>query len=162
MKKVISTWTTISSTSHEPGEVSVVEQAILSGEIEWEPMSQGVLAERIRAGGAGLGPFYSPVGVGTVLERGKEKREFGGREYLLEQPLRADFAFVRAFKADRMGNLVYRGTGRSFNPVIATAADVTIVETDEIVEPGQLDYETVVTPFVFVDRIVKISEGGWR
>ena len=144
------------------GEVCAAEEAMKQGELEWEPVPQGILAERIRAGGAGLGGFYSPVGVGTIIEEGKEKKVINGREYLLEMPIRGDFALVRAYKADKIGNLIYRGAARSFNPLIAMAADVVIAEVEEIVETGEIDPEHVVTPGVYVDRIVKIPEGGWE
>jgi len=126
------------------------------GKIELEIVPQGTLVERIRAGGAGIGGFYTRVGVGTVLEQGKEKRIIDGKEYLLELPLRADYAFIRAHKADTMGNLVYRGTSRAFNPVMATAADITIAEVEQLVQPGELDPDCIHTPCVYVDRIVLI------
>jgi 3-oxoadipate CoA-transferase alpha subunit len=129
-------------------------------DIEIEIMSHGTLAERIRAGGSGIGGFYSPVGIGTILEEGKEKRVIDGKEYIFEKPLRADFSFIRAYKADRRGNLVYRGSGRGANPYMAMAADVTIAEVDEICEVGELDPEVIVTPCIFVDRIVKIPDGA--
>ncbi len=144
------------------GEYSALEQAALSGEVEVEMIPLGVYAHRLRAGGSGVGAFYSPVGVGTVYERGKEKRVINGREYLLEYPIRADFGFVRAYKADKMGNLIYRGTARCFNPLIAKACDITIAEVDEIVEVGELDTEQIVTPEIYVDRIVEIPEGGLK
>ncbi|MFC1990466.1 CoA transferase subunit A [Chloroflexota bacterium] len=161
--KVISSWAiNASRAAKEYGEVCAVEQAINRGEVEWEPVPQGILAERIRAGAAGLGGFYSPVGVGTMVEEGKEKKIINGREYLLEMPIRGDFAFVRAYKADTSGNLIYRGTARSFNPLLAMAADVVIAEVEDIVEAGEIDPDHVITPGVFVDRIVKIPEGGWK
>ena len=126
-----------------------------AGEVEVEVVPQGTMVERIRAAGAGIGGFYTPTGVGTVVEQGKERRAIDGRTYLLELPLRADFAFVRAQRADPLGNLVYRMTARNFNPVMATAADVTIAEVEEIVEAGELDPEAIVTPGVYVDRIVQ-------
>jgi 3-oxoacid CoA-transferase len=125
------------------------------GEVEFEMVPQGTLVERVRAGGAGIPAFFTPTGVGTVVEEGKEKRVFNGREYLLETALRADFAFIRAHKADTCGNLVYRRTARNFNPLFATAANVTVVEVDEIVEPGTLDPEAVATPGIFVHRLVQ-------
>ena len=137
------------------GMVNAFEQQYLKGEVELELVPQGTLAERIRTGGAGNAGFYTPTGVGTIIEEGKEKRTFDGKEYLLELPLRADFAFVKAHKADRIGNLTYRMAARNFNPVMATAAKVTIAEVDEIVEVGKLDPETIITPSIFVDRIVK-------
>lgn len=135
------------------------EEQYLRGEIELELVPQGTLAERIRAGGAGIGGFYTPTGVGTEIEEGKEKRVINGRGYILELPLKADFAFIRAHKADRMGNLVYRKAGRSFNPLVAAAAKVTIVEVDEpILEVGELDPEVIVTPGIYVDRLVHLPE----
>jgi len=125
---------------------TALERAIRSGEVEVELVPQGTLAERIRAGGAGLGGFYTPVGMDTILAEGKERRVIDGKEYLFELPLRADFGFVRALKADTLGNLIYKGTSRSFNPLIAMAADVTIAEVDDIVETGELDPECIVTP----------------
>ena len=113
------------------------------------------MAERIRAGGAGIGGFYTPTGIGTVVAEGKEERIIDGVRYLLEMPLKADFAFIKAYKADTMGNLVYRMSTRNFNPIMATAARVTIVDVEEIVEPGELDPEAIVTPGIFVNRIVK-------
>src|SRR5438034_7675102 len=116
-------------------------------------MRQGTFVERIRAGGAGIAAFYTPTGVGTVAAEGKEAREFDGRAYLLEHALRADFAFVKAWKGDRWGNLVYRKTARNFNPVMATAARVTIAEVEQLVEPGAIDPDHVVTPGIFVRYI---------
>ena len=113
---------------------------------------QGTLAERIRAGGAGIPAFYTPTGVGTVVAEGKETREFGGRQYLMEQALTADFALVKAWKGDRLGNLVYRKTARNFNPMMATAARITIAEVEELVEPGELDPDAIVTPGIYVRR----------
>lgn len=132
-----------------------LSEQISRGEVEFELVPQGTLVERVRAGGAGIPAFFTPTGVGTVIEDGKEKRVFGGQEYLLERALRTDFAFIRAHKADTWGNLVYRRTARNFNPVFATAADVVIAEVDEIVEPGELDPEMVVTPGIYVHRLVK-------
>ncbi|MFC1940450.1 CoA transferase subunit A [Chloroflexota bacterium] len=163
VSKVISSWAiNTPRAARQYGEVSAGEQAINRDEVKWEPVPQGILAERIRAGAAGLGGFYSPVGVGTMVEEGKEKRNINGKEYLLEMPIRGHFAFVRAYKADTFGNLIYRGTARSFNPLLAMAADVVIAEVDDIVEPGEIDPNHVITPGVFVDRIVKIPEGGWK
>lgn len=144
------------------GEYSALENAALSGEVEVEMIPLGVYAHRLRAGGSGVGAFYSPVGVGTVHEQSKEKRVINGREYLLEYPIRADFGFVRAYKADQAGNLVYRGTSRCFNPLIAKACNVTIAEVDEIVDVGELAAEQIITPGIYVDRIVQIPEGGLR
>jgi len=127
------------------------------GRVEIEMVPQGTLAERIRAGAGGLGGFYTPTGVGTPVEAGKEKKAIGGREYLLELPLTADFALIKAYKADTLGNLVYRGTARCFNPVMAMAAKTTIVEVESLVRPGELDPESVVTPHLFVRRIVEVK-----
>ncbi|MBN1176434.1 MAG: CoA transferase subunit A [Dehalococcoidales bacterium] len=134
---------------------SPLEKAFNEGKIEIEMVPQGTLAERIRCGAGNLGGFYTPVGVGTTVEAGKEKKVIDGREYILEMPLTADFALIKAHKADELGNLVYRQTARCFNPVMAMAAKVTIVEVDEIVPVGQLDPEVIVTPHVYVDRIVE-------
>jgi 3-oxoacid CoA-transferase A subunit len=136
----------------------VFERQYLAGEVELEYVPQGTLAERIRAGGAGLGGFYTPTGIGTLIEEGKEKKVIDGKEMLLEYALRADYALIKAFRADTMGNLTYRGIMRSFNAVMATAAKVTIVEVEQIVEPGELDPEVVVTPGIFIDRIVEIPK----
>ena len=153
VKKVIASFP-VSTSSSKP---SVAEKQILSGEVELEVVPQGTLAERIRCGAAGIPAFYTPTGVGTVVEAGKETRYFNDRLYLLEHALSADYALVRAYKADRMGNLIYRGTQRQFNPIMAAAAVVTIAEVDEIVEAGELDPEAVITPGIFVNRIVRSS-----
>jgi len=137
------------------GENKVLEQKVISKEIEVELNPQGTLAERVRAGGAGIAAFFTPTGVGTPVAEGKEVREFNGRKYLMEQGLRGDVAFVKAYKADKHGNLVYNKTARNFNPVMATAADFVIAEVEEIVEPGELDPESIVTPSVFVDMVIK-------
>jgi len=134
------------------------EKAILAGEVGVEWVPQGTLAERIRAGGFGIGGFYTPTGVGTLVEEGKEKRIINGKEYLLELPLRGDYALIKAYKADKYGNLVYRGNTRSFNAVMAPAAKVTIAEVDEIVEVGELEAEAIDTPEVFVHRVVKVAK----
>jgi 3-oxoadipate CoA-transferase alpha subunit len=131
-----------------------------SHRIQLELVPQGTLAERMRAAGAGIGPFYCPTGAGTVLAEGKETREIDGRRYVLEYPLRGDVALVGADRADRMGNLVYRKTARNFGPVMATAATTTIAQVQEVVEAGQLDPEAIVTPSIFVDRVVEV--GGRR
>jgi 3-oxoadipate CoA-transferase, alpha subunit len=138
---------------------SAFEKQYLAHEVELEFVPQGTLAERIRAGGAGLGAFYTPTGVGTLIDEGKEKRIIDGREMLLEFALRADYALIKSFRADTMGNLVYRGIMRSFNAIMAMAAKVTIVEVDEVVDAGAMDPESVVTPGIFIDRIVA-SGGG--
>ena len=128
--------------------------------LEVEFTSHGTLASRLYAGAAGLGGIYNPVGAGTILEEGKEKRVIDGKEYILEMPIRPDYAFIRGHKADKLGNLIYRGVFRENHPVMAMAAKVTIAEVDEIVEVGEIDPEHVVTPGIFVDRIVKVPEGG--
>ncbi|QKJ20778.1 3-oxoacid CoA-transferase subunit A [Microbacterium hominis] len=132
-----------------------------AGEIELEIVPQGNLAERIRAAGAGIGAFFSPTGVGTLLADGKEARRIDGRDYVLEYPIRADVALISARAADRWGNVVYRETARNFGPVMAAAARRTIVQVDEIVELGSLDPESVVTPGIFVDRVVAVGERAW-
>jgi 3-oxoacid CoA-transferase subunit A len=136
------------------GENKLLEQLVHSGHFNLTLIPQGTLAERIRAGGAGIPAFYTPAGVGTVVAEGKEVREFNGRPYLLEKALTADFALVKAWKADRLGNLVYRKTSRNFNPVMATAARVTIAEVEELVEPGEIDPDHVATPGIYVQRVV--------
>lgn len=135
---------------------SPIETLYNEGKVEIEMVPQGTLAERIRCGAGGLGGFYTPVGVGTVVEKGKEKKVIGGKEYILELPLTADFALIKAHQADTLGNLVYRRTARCFNPVMVTAAKVTIVEVDKLVPVGQLDPEVIVTPHVYVNRIVEV------
>jgi 3-oxoadipate CoA-transferase alpha subunit len=132
----------------------VFDELYRAGRIELEVVPQGNLAERLRAAGAGIGAFYTPTGVGTPLAAGKETRVINGREYLLEFPIHGDLALVRAHRADAMGNLVYRKTARNFGPIMAAAADVTAVEVDEVVPAGHLDPEAVVTPAIYVDRVV--------
>ncbi|MDZ7643256.1 MAG: 3-oxoacid CoA-transferase subunit A [Woeseiaceae bacterium] len=136
---------------------STVFQSLYSaGKIELELVPQGTLAERIRAGGAGIPAFYTPTAVGTRLAEGKESRVFGGREYLLESGIRADYALIKCHRADRLGNLVYNKTARNFSPLMAAAADTTVVQAGSFVEAGAIDPETIVTQGVFVDRIVEI------
>jgi 3-oxoacid CoA-transferase subunit A len=144
VKKMISTYV---------GENKLFEQLVLSGEMQVELNPQGTLAERLRAGGAGIPAFYTPTGYGTMVAEGKETREFDGRKYVLERALRGNFAFIKAWKGDRWGNLVYRKTARNFNPMMATAADYVIAEVEHLVEPGQLDPDQVHTPGIFVDAI---------
>lgn len=132
-----------------------------AGEIELEIVPQGNLAERIRAAGAGIGAFFSPTGVGTQLAEGKEERTIDGRRYVLEYPITADVALISARAADRWGNLVYRETARNFGPIMATAATCSVVQVDEIVPLGSLDPETVVTPGLFVDRVVAVGRRAW-
>jgi 3-oxoacid CoA-transferase subunit A len=146
IKKMIATYV---------GENREFERQFLSGEIEVELVPQGTFSERIRAGGAGIGGFFTPTGYGTLVAEGKETRTIDGKAYVLEKPLRADFAFVKAWKGDRVGNLVYRRTARNFNPVMATAARVTIAEVEYLVEPGALDPDHVVTPGIFVKYILQ-------
>ena len=134
---------------------SSFELAYRRGEVELELVPQGTLAERLRAGGAGIAAFYTPTGAGTLIAEGKESRVIDGKEYILEEALRADFCLIRGYKADTLGNVVYKGTSRNFNAVMAPAARVTVVEVDEIVAPGELDPELIVTPGVYVDRIVR-------
>jgi len=135
------------------GENKLLEDLALRGEVELQLIPQGTFSERMRAGGAGIAGFYTPTGVGTMVAEGKEVREFDGRPYLLERGLTADYAFVKAWKGDRWGNLVYRRTARNFNPVMATAARVTIAEVEELLQLGELDPNCVVTPGVYVKRI---------
>jgi len=136
------------------GENRLLEKLVIARELQLTLIPQGTLAERIRAGGAGIPAFYVPAGVGTVVAEGKEVREFNGKPYLMERALYADVALIKAWKADRHGNLVYNKTARNFNPAMATAADLTIVEVEELVEPGELDPDEVVTPGIYVDRVV--------
>jgi 3-oxoacid CoA-transferase subunit A len=137
------------------GENKEFERQFLGGELDVELVPQGTFAERIRAAGAGIGAFFTPTGYGTLATEGKETRVIDGRHCVLETPIRADFAFVRARKGDRVGNLLYRRTARNFNPVMATAARVTIAEVEELVEPGQIDPDHVVTPGIFVRYVVQ-------
>jgi 3-oxoadipate CoA-transferase alpha subunit len=132
------------------------ERLYKEGKIELEYVPQGTLAERIRAGGAGIGGFYTPTGVGTAIEKGKERRLIEGQEMVLEFALKADFALIRAYRADASGNLIYRGIMRSFNAIMPQAAKIAIVEVEEIVDVDQLDPEVIVTPGIFIDRIVHI------
>ncbi len=136
-----------------PGQNRACQQQVLDGKIEIQLVPQGTLVERVRAGGAGIPAFYTPTGVGTVVEEGKEVREFRGRKCLMEHALRGDFAFIKAWKGDRWGNLVYRKTARNFNPVFATAADYVIAEVEELVELGELAPDGIHTPGIFVHAI---------
>ena len=144
VKKMIATYV---------GENKLFEKLVLSGELEVELNPQGTLAERLRAGGAGIPAFYTPTGYGTMIAEGKEVREFNGRKCVMERGLRGDFAFIKAWKGDRWGNLVYRRTARNFNPMMATAADCVIAEVEELVEVGKLDPDHVHTPGIFVNAI---------
>ncbi len=154
VKKVIASF----PFSTSPSRPSPAEKQILAGEVELEIVPQGTLAERIRCGAAGIPAFYTPTGYDTVIAKGKDVKWFNGKPCLLEQAIKADYAFVRAFKADKMGNLIFRGSQRQFNPIMAMNARITIVEVDEIVETGEIDPEVVVTPGIFVKRIVKVKE----
>jgi 3-oxoacid CoA-transferase subunit A len=135
------------------GENAEFERQLLTGELEVDLIPQGTLAERVRAGGAGIPAFYTPAGYGTEIADGKEIREFDGKYYLLEHWLRADFSLVKAWKGDTMGNLIYKGTARNFNPMMAMAGKVTIAEVEELVQPGELDPNSIHTPGIFVQRI---------
>jgi 3-oxoacid CoA-transferase subunit A len=135
------------------GENKLFEEMVLAGKLELELIPQGTLAERIRAGGAGIPAFYTPTGVGTVVAEGKETHEFDGRMYVMERCLKADFSLIKAWKGDRWGNLVYRKTAQNFNPMIASAGRVTIAEVEELVEPGQIPPEQIHTPSIYVQRI---------
>ena len=146
VRKMISTYV---------GENKEFERQFLTGELEVELVPQGTFAERIRAAGAGIGGFFTPTAYGTIVAEGKETRVIDGKPYVLEAPLGADFAFVRAWTGDRLGNLVYRRTARNFNPVMATAARVTIAEVEHLVEPGRIDPDHVVTPGIFVKHIIQ-------
>jgi 3-oxoacid CoA-transferase subunit A len=145
VRKMISTYV---------GENKEFERQFLAGELEVDLVPQGTFSERIRAGGAGIGGFFTPTGYGTLAAEGKETRIIEGRAYVLEQPLTADFAFVRAWKGDSAGNLVYRRTARNFNPVMATAGRTTIAEVEQLVEPGEIDPDHVVTPGIYVKHVV--------
>jgi 3-oxoacid CoA-transferase subunit A len=144
VKKMISTYV---------GENKLFERLVLEGQLEVELNPQGTLAERLRAGGAGIPAFYTPTGYGTMVAEGKETREFNGRPCVLEKALRGDFAFIKAWKGDRWGNLVYRKTARNFNPMMATAADFVVAEVEYLVEVGQLDPDCIHTPGIFVDAV---------
>jgi len=144
------------------GENATFAQQFLAGELEIEFNPQGTLAERIRAGGAGIPAFFTATGAGTTIAEGKETRVFDGRAYVMERGLRGDLAVIHAWKADPEGNLIYRKTARNFNPVMATATDMTVVEVEELVEAGQLDPDRIVTPGIFVNRIVRLANPDKR
>src|SRR5437764_1496185 len=139
------------------GENKLLEEMVLGNRLDLTLVPQGTLAERLRAGGAGIPAFYTPTGVGTIVAEGKETREFDGRKYVMERALKADFALIKAWKGDKWGNLIYRKTARNFNPMMATAAKVTIAEVEELVEVGTLDPDKIMTPSVYVKRIFKGS-----
>ena len=136
------------------GENKLLETLVIAGKLDLKLMPQGTLAECIRAGGAGIPAFFTPAGAGTIVAEGKESREFDGKLYIMERALTADFALVKAWKGDRLGNLIYRKTSRNFNPMMATAAKITIAEVEHLVEPGEIDPDHVITPGIFVQRIV--------
>jgi len=146
VKKMIATYV---------GENKEFERQYLTGELDVELVPQGTFSERIRAGGAGIGGFFTPTAYGTIVAEGKETRVIDGKAYVLERPLTADFAFVCAWKGDRLGNLVYRRTARNFNPVMATAGRVTIAEVEQLVEPGEIDPDHVVTPGIYVKHVLQ-------
>jgi len=146
VKKMISTYV---------GENKLFEQLVLSGELQVELNPQGTLAERLRAGGAGIPAFYTPTGYGTMVAEGKQTRDFDGRQYVLERAIRGDFAFIKAWRGDRWGNLIYRKTARNFNPMMATAADYVIAEVEELAELGALDPDQVHTPGLYINAIFK-------
>ena len=146
--------------STHPSRRTPLEELNEAGEIEAQITPQGTLAERIRAGGAGIPAFFTPAGVGTEVAEGKEHREFGGRTYVLEEAIVADYALIRCWKADTFGNLVFRRSQRNFNPIMAMAADCTLVEAEEVVEVGELDPDLIHTPGIFVQRVVSIPEAG--
>ena len=152
VKKVIASF----PVSPSPSRPTAFERAYREGNADLEVVPQGTLAERIRAGGAGIPAFYTPTGAGTLIAEGKEVRTFDGREHLLETALKADFALLRAHRSDALGNTQYRGTSRNFNGVMATAAEVVVMEVDEIVELGEIDPGAVHTPGIYVNRIVKV------
>ncbi len=153
--RLISSFPVVPSSFIEEGQTLYSRTQIEAGKVEVELVPQGTLIERIRSGGAGVPAFFTPTGVGTQVAEGKEVREFDGKPYLMEHALRTDYALIKAYKGDRMGNLVYRLASRNFNPIMATAADITIAEVEEIVEVGELDPDSIVTPSIFVQRVVK-------
>ena len=144
------------------GENKLLEQQVIGGKLSVSLIPQGTLAERIRAGGAGIPAFYTPAGVGTIVAEGKEVREFDGRFYLLERALTADFALVKAWRGDRMGNLVYRKTARNFNPMMASASRLTIAQVEHLVPAGEIDPDHMHTPGIFVKRIVHVTNAAKR
>jgi 3-oxoacid CoA-transferase subunit A len=143
------------------GAESPAEQAVRAGELEMEVYPMGTFSEKLRAAGAGIAAFYTPTGVGTVVERGKEKRKFGKREYLLELALKPDYAFVYAYKSDRMGNLQCHMTARNYNPEMSAAAKITIAAVENLVEPGEIDGDMVHIPGVYVQRLVKVDRPNY-
>ncbi len=158
IKKVIASF----PVSPSPSRPTAFEKAYAKHEVELELVPQGTLAERIRAGGAGIPAFFTPTGVGTTVSKGKEIREFQGKQYVLETALKADYALIRAYKSDKLGNLIYRGTSKNFNSVMVTAAATSIVEVDKIVNIGEIESSLIDTPLIYVDRIVEIKENNER
>ncbi len=144
------------------GANSPFEKAVRAGQIEGEVYPMGTFIEKMRAAGAGIAGFYTPTGVGTVVERGKEKREFNGRQYLLEVALRPDFAFVHAWRGDRLGNLTFRKTAQNYNPEMGKAATITIAQVEKVVEPGELDPDKVHMPGVYVQRVVSVGRRSYK
>jgi 3-oxoacid CoA-transferase subunit A len=144
-----------SHTGSYVGENRLLEEKVLKGELDLNLVPQGTLAERIRAGGAGIPAFFTPAGIGTLVAEGKETRDFDGKMYLMEHWLRADFALIKAWKGDRAGNLVYRKTARNFNPMMAAAGRITIAEVEHLVEPGELEPDAIITPGIYVQRILE-------
>jgi len=144
------------------GENKLLESMVLNGTVHLDLVPQGTFSERIRAGGAGIPAFFTPTGVGTIVAEGKETREFDGRQYVMERALKADFAFVKAWKGDKWGNLVYRKTARNFNPMMATAAKVTIAEVEHLVPAGELNPDHIHTPGIFVKRIIEVGTAKKR
>ncbi|MDQ2841519.1 MAG: CoA transferase subunit A [Acidobacteriota bacterium] len=155
MGKMLEAGMIASHTGSYVGENKLLASMVIAGTLKVTLIPQGTLAERIRAGGAGIPAFFTPAGVGTVVAEGKETREFDGRSYLMERALTADVALIKAWRGDRLGNLVYRKTARNFNPMMAAAAKLTIAEVEELVEPGDIDPDHVITPGIYVKRIVK-------
>ena len=152
----------ICSMAFIPGRGGALQEQYEAGKTELEHLGHGTFTSRMWAGAAGIGGLYNPVGIGTILEEGQEKRIIDGKEYIFQKPIKADFAFIGAYKADLYGNLIYKGTGRQYGPLMAKAAAVTIAEVDEIVEPGELDAECIVTPGVYVNRIIQVPEEDKR
>lgn len=144
------------------GENATFEKQFLSGELEVELVPQGTFSERIRAGGAGIGGFYTPTGVGTIVAEGKETRVIGGREYVLEMPIKGDLALVKGWRGDHTGNILYRASTRNFNPMVATAGAITLAEVEELVPTGSIDPDVVVTPGIFIDAIFQGTYGPKR
>jgi 3-oxoacid CoA-transferase subunit A len=144
-----------SHTGSYVGENRLLEEKVLKGELDLNLVPQGTLAERIRAGGAGIPAFFTPAGIGTLVAEGKETRDFDGKMYLMEHWLRAEFALIKAWKGDRAGNLIYRKTARNFNPMMAAAGRITIAEVEHLVEPGELEPDAIITPGIYVQRILE-------